>query len=684
MTFLNPAMLFGLLAASIPILLHLLNLRKLKKIEFSTVAFLKELQKTKIRKVKIKQIILLILRILIILSLVFAFARPTIDSVSIGGAASTAKTSAIFLVDDSFSMSVITDKGSYLNISKKIIAEILNEFEEGDEVAIPAFSMNQKLDFFQFQDGKTKSLADIEVSEISGSFTESLVSAVNALNESDNFNKELYIFSDFTGAGFSNASEIDSIISKLDERVKVYSFNMNSAVLKNGVVSNLKIKNQIIEKNTPINFSAVYKNQSESYNAVASLYINGKRMAQQNIDSKKSGNLGFEVSTNSSGLIEAFIELEDDDILNDNRSYTALYVPEQIRVGLFSENSGDISFITSALQSSINQNIITVDKKKLSQISSTNILQYDVVVLVGTDVENTNKLEDYFNAGKGLVLFPSEKTTGVEFNRFLASLGIEDSYQLIENIENGTFNEFDKYDLNHPTFANIFENVEKVKLGSPQIYKFLKSKNSSGRNIITLADNSAFLSEQKVNNGSMLLYNIAPVLSWSDFPVKGIFAPLITKQVFYLSSKLNELENYICGDDIYFDVSGKAVSQCKLIKPDNTELFFPPDSIKNNIVKYRDAELSGIYKLFSQGKLLNYAVVNVNPNEVFAKENHEDKLSGFANVFKLSTNDNYIEEIKHERFGSELWRYFLIFAFLLAVIEMLVAKNTKKELSEFN
>jgi hypothetical protein len=52
MIFLNPAILFGLLAASIPILIHLLNLRKLKKIEFSTLTFLKELQKIRIRKVK--------------------------------------------------------------------------------------------------------------------------------------------------------------------------------------------------------------------------------------------------------------------------------------------------------------------------------------------------------------------------------------------------------------------------------------------------------------------------------------------------------------------------------------------------------------------------------------------------------------------------------------------------------
>ena len=48
MTFLNPLLLIGLVAAAIPIIIHLLNLRKLKIVEFSSLQFLKELQKTKI------------------------------------------------------------------------------------------------------------------------------------------------------------------------------------------------------------------------------------------------------------------------------------------------------------------------------------------------------------------------------------------------------------------------------------------------------------------------------------------------------------------------------------------------------------------------------------------------------------------------------------------------------------
>src|SRR3972149_862543 len=136
MIFLNPAILFGLIAASIPVLIHLLNLRKLKKIEFSTLTFLKELQKNRIRKVKLKQWLLLALRILIILLLVFAFARPTLEGLAIGGTTSAAKTTAVFILDDTFSMSVVDANGSYFNQAKQTIKNLLAQLEDGDEAGL--------------------------------------------------------------------------------------------------------------------------------------------------------------------------------------------------------------------------------------------------------------------------------------------------------------------------------------------------------------------------------------------------------------------------------------------------------------------------------------------------------------------------------------------------------------------
>ena len=152
MVFLNPAVLFGLLAASIPVLIHLFNLRKLKRIEFSTLAFLKELQKNKIRKIKLKQWLLLALRVLIILFLITAFARPTLEGVAIGGTTSAAKTTAVFILDDTYSMSVVDGKGSYFNQAKGTIQELLRQLQEGDEAALVLVSDKSKEEIYCFTD----------------------------------------------------------------------------------------------------------------------------------------------------------------------------------------------------------------------------------------------------------------------------------------------------------------------------------------------------------------------------------------------------------------------------------------------------------------------------------------------------------------------------------------------------
>ena len=194
MTFLNPAFLFGLLAASIPVLIHLFNLRKLKKVEFSTLIFLKELQKNKIRKVKLKQWLLLLLRTLIILFLVFGFARPTLKSMFIGNS-STAKTTAVFILDDTFSMSVVDAKGSYLNQEKEIALRLLSQLQDGDEVALILASDFNKpalvtTDFSQFK----KSIEPVSISNISGYLQTALIKARDCLTNLQITTKSFILF----------------------------------------------------------------------------------------------------------------------------------------------------------------------------------------------------------------------------------------------------------------------------------------------------------------------------------------------------------------------------------------------------------------------------------------------------------------------------------------------------------
>lgn len=321
MIFLNPLVLFGLIATSIPVLIHLLNLKKLKKIEFSTLAFLKELQKTKIRKIKLKQWILLALRILIIAFLVMSFARPTLKSVSIGGTSSVAKTTAIFILDDSFSMSIISDRGSYFNQAKQIIKSILSELQEGDEVALIRTSdlLEKEISLTNNFNSIIKELNECDISDVSGTLHNSIFKAGVLLSQSQNFNKEIYIFSDYQK---SRICEQETNLSDLSElfttETRLYKFNFPKKDIFNIAITDFNINNQIFQKNSILNFSTIIKNESEQSisNGVVSLFINGERKAQKSFDLNPSDSreIDFELNPQVDGLIEAVVEIEDDDL----------------------------------------------------------------------------------------------------------------------------------------------------------------------------------------------------------------------------------------------------------------------------------------------------------------------------------------------------------------------------------
>lgn len=71
-----PWFLIGLLAVAIPIVIHLLQLRKPQRILFSNIAFIRAVEVVTVRHRRVQQLLILLARILTISALVFVFCRP--------------------------------------------------------------------------------------------------------------------------------------------------------------------------------------------------------------------------------------------------------------------------------------------------------------------------------------------------------------------------------------------------------------------------------------------------------------------------------------------------------------------------------------------------------------------------------------------------------------------------------
>ena len=130
MNFLFPTFLIGLAAITIPIIIHLFNFRKYKKMHFTNVQFLKELKQESDSKSKLKEWLILLMRVLAIASLVFAFAQPIISGKS--EQAKGEKAISIY-IDNSFSMENVNKKGTLLENAKLFATEIINSFDASDK-----------------------------------------------------------------------------------------------------------------------------------------------------------------------------------------------------------------------------------------------------------------------------------------------------------------------------------------------------------------------------------------------------------------------------------------------------------------------------------------------------------------------------------------------------------------------
>ncbi|KAF0150960.1 MAG: hypothetical protein FD143_2380 [Ignavibacteria bacterium] len=694
MTFLNPALLLGLLAAAIPIVLHFLNLRKLRTIDFSTLAFLKELQKTKIRRIKLKQWLLLLLRVLIIVFLVMAFARPTLKTIFIGES-SAAKTTAVIILDNTFSMSVVGEKGSRLNNFKQIAKNLLNNFQPGDEIALLTFSsISQAVPSSNLAQVK-KEIDETEISNISRTINEAMIKAVQILFASKNFNKEIYLLSDLQKNRLANsASELSQIGKNLTPDTRLYIWESNASDVTNLGIEELKPNNQIYEPGKEVGFSALVKNYSNvSVNEnVVSFFVNGKRSAQKNI-SLAGGELkevSFETTLQDTGLVEFYAELEDDAVLYDNKRFFSIFIPSKLSLLILYDKAEDLKFVKLAL--GIPNSRVNLNEMKLEQLASANLNKHDVLLLVGSEsLREKKSLSDYISGGGNIIAMPGSQSTLTGFQNLCKSMQVSVPSSVVGKAGSpDSFTQFSKTDFQHPLLKNIFEEKTKSQIESPEIFYYFKNTiSSNGKNIITLVDNSSFLSEHQLGKGKVLLFNSAPVLSWNTFPLKAFFAPLITKSLLYCSVKSDNDSTIVCGEEAVANISNAPTQQVVVKSPSGVDEYFDIDSLTNKkYFQYKNTNEAGTYKIFSNNTLLDYFSVNHDWRESVLEYSTESEFAEYLSkigyegkLVTLSSDKDYLKEIYQSRFGTELWKYFLIVVMMLAIAESLLARSTKKDLT---
>lgn len=123
---LNPALaMLGVAAIASPILIHLLNKRKFRKVEWAAMDFLLEADKKNRRRVRLENLILLLLRCLACILIGLLLARPINQLKLMAGLMNEEEFERIVLLDDSISMLVENDSKTSMDNAKESLVQFV-------------------------------------------------------------------------------------------------------------------------------------------------------------------------------------------------------------------------------------------------------------------------------------------------------------------------------------------------------------------------------------------------------------------------------------------------------------------------------------------------------------------------------------------------------------------------------
>jgi len=693
MTFLNPLVLIGLAAAAIPVLLHLLNLRKLKTIEFSTLRFLKELQKTKIRRIKLRQIILLILRTLIVIFAVLAFSRPAVKS-SLPGLGTHAKTSVIILIDNSFSMDISDEGGNRFKQAKNSVLSILTALKDGDEaVILPMSQPNEKKPSFSRNFTLLKEeINKLPLSYSSAKLESSLRIASLTLEASNNINREVYVITD-AQRNITTENLRDSLRS-FDDHVAVFAVPIGArsgALEQNITVDTLGILTRIFQVDKPVEVEARLRNSGskDAIGVVVSMLFNGERVAQRTVDVPAGEVRSVQIAAppQKRGITKAIIEIENDALEQYIRRYFGFSIPPIPSVGIIGTPQ-NTKFITLLFSDNSSANVKLIAPQ---DIASVNYSEFDAIIISsGLSPSESSRLYQYIQNGGSSLIFADGSVEFSTLKSALSQLGFGEVREQSFSAEQQA--EFTTVDKQHPLFQGVFKGTTDSKLivESPKITKGLPV--SGGQTLIAMPG-GAFLSENKIGNGKIFYCAVPPTPDWSNFPFTGIFPTILYRSVVYLTAREELGAETVTGTSLTLSLPKRFTTSgnFKALDTNNTEFFRQAALLPSGAsLPLGTLNQLGVYQIFTaEGKPVTTVSVNFPSSEGILSFLSKDELiqvlhsrvSEKTIVEYIENPQNVVASVARARIGSELWQACLIAALLCAIAEMLVAKATKSDLT---
>lgn len=692
MTFLNPLVLIGLVAAAIPILIHLLQLKKLRQVEFSSIKFLKEIQHASAKRVKLRDYLLLLLRTLAIASLVLAFSRPAIK----GFLSSDSKTASVVIVDDSPSTTARNEYGEISSQVRHVAANLLNSLHKGDNAGVIFTSESgDTADILTSLDPKSLSprVTRSQASNVSGSYTAAINEALAQLKSSGYVNRDIYLVGDMQKSEFGKAASVG-----VPANTRIFFLRTEESPNDNLSIPGVKLLNPVVEVNSPSEVEATVTSNdgSDKSGVVVSLFLDGKKAAQSvvNIAAGTSRAVRLAFSVASGGFHQGMVQIDDNSIQSDNNYYFSFYAISTLKVVIVSSTPGN-DFILSAAQAVVDTST-TIDTKVVSpaQFVYSNLGGIDVIVaesyppggaLLSASQVFDAKLERFVEGGGGLILFAPPQDQINSFVSLVRSMNMGNVTGLFTGSRAG-FTSLEHIDAADGFFSGIFSSGESADQIKNQlvtkIYYCVKLDPDPFAHVLMSTSSGPFLMSREVGDGFAFVVSSGADTASSNFPLSPFFPVVVQRALFYSAAVKHKPIQIYSGEKAEYRYSAGGIRTAALISPSGNQSEVIPRFVGSAATFTLDnLDRLGTYTLTSPDTLCEVSV-NVNPRESdLAQASNSDitafgRKLGFAekNIFIVKADKNSVTTIDRLRRGEDLSSFFAAAALLLLVAEIFVSR----------
>lgn len=631
--FANPALLYGLAAASVPILIHLLNRRKFREVPWAAMRFLLAAIKKNQRRIRIEQWLLLAVRTLIILLVVSAMAKPFLES--LGAVIVGRRVHRVLVLDASLSMGYTSGGSTRFDQARALAVELVKGSRQGDAISVILMGRPPRMVIGAPSNNLReveKEISDLAITHEGTDLTATLRMVDHVLDASTIPQKEVVFLTDLQTTSWRPPQGADEGLKQALARIVARQphsilFDLGEPNAANRAVTDLRLEVPVVTLGTSVLIRGVVHNYGPNRvdGLRARLTVDGRLSPAAAPESVAAGDdlpvvFRHEFTIPGDHVVE--LVLDSDSLPLDDRRWLVVPVRESLRVllvdGSFRSEpyQAETDYLAQALSptevSPGQPSAIRVEVAGESQLASRELAAYDAVVLCNVaqfSQPEVSALEDYLKQGGGVVIFGGDQVVADNYNRLLyrdgqgllpASIGpsIGDAAKK----QAGYF--FNPLRFRHPLVAEFQGEADPVTAGLTRVmtwqyHKLILPRESKAQVALSFDRGDPAVIEWPHERGTVILVATSADTGWTSWPIHKSYPPVMQQMVLRAAAgRLSEQNIRVGQPYLRSFAEASASAPVTIVTPAGRTLttkLDPKDGVSQ--LKFEQTELSGEYKL---------------------------------------------------------------------------------------